>query len=126
MSKRHFYPLPFTAGLLVFASLGGHAATPAQGGSEGPGIWGGSHVPAAGQQPPGAVLRNPDHGNAEAAKTGEQLFASMHCDGCHSGGGTGSWAPSLADGRWMFGGSDGAVFQSIFYGRPNGMPASAR
>src|ERR1051326_3482452 len=27
------------------------------------------------------------------------------------------------DGRWRYGGTDGALFQSIFYGRPKGMPA---
>ena len=31
--------------------------------------------------------------------------------------------PSLADGRWRYGGGDGALFQSIYYGRPRGMPA---
>jgi len=31
--------------------------------------------------------------------------------------------PSLADGRWRFGGSNGEVFQSIYEGRPDGMPA---
>src|SRR5256885_16941325 len=47
----------------------------------------------------------------------------MNCDGCHGGGGAGWVGPSLADGRWRFGGADGAVFQSIYYGRPHGMPA---
>jgi mono/diheme cytochrome c family protein len=31
--------------------------------------------------------------------------------------------PSLQDGRWHFGGSNGEVFQSIYEGRPDGMPA---
>lgn len=31
--------------------------------------------------------------------------------------------PSLADGRWHFGGTPGEVFQSIYEGRPDGMPA---
>lgn len=47
----------------------------------------------------------------------------MNCDGCHGGGGTGWAGPSLVDGRWRYGGSDGALFQSIYYGRPRGMPA---
>src|SRR2546428_4335923 len=47
----------------------------------------------------------------------------MNCDGCHGGGGAGWVGPSLADGRWRFGGADGAIFQSIYYGRPHGMPA---
>jgi cytochrome c oxidase cbb3-type subunit 3 len=47
----------------------------------------------------------------------------MNCDGCHSAGATGAWAPALNDGRWRYGGSDGAIYQTIFYGRPHGMPA---
>jgi cytochrome c len=47
----------------------------------------------------------------------------MNCDGCHGGGATGWEGPSLVDGRWRYGGSDEEVFQSIFYGRPKGMPA---
>jgi mono/diheme cytochrome c family protein len=46
----------------------------------------------------------------------------MNCEGCH-GGAVGFQGPSLVDGRWRYGGSDGAVFTSIFYGRPRGMPA---
>src|SRR5207247_4220167 len=41
----------------------------------------------------------------------------------HGGGGAGWVGPSLADGRWRYGGTDGALFQSIFDGRPHGMPA---
>jgi len=38
-----------------------------------------------------------------------------------AGGGLGG--PSLRDGRWRYGGSDGEIFQSIYYGQPHGMPA---
>jgi hypothetical protein len=37
----------------------------------------------------------------------------------------GNIGPSLSDGRWRYSGSDGAIFHSIFYGRPRGMPVSA-
>ena len=47
----------------------------------------------------------------------------MNCDGCHGGGATGWVGPSLVDGRWRYGSTDGALFQSVFYGRPRGMPA---
>ena len=57
------------------------------------------------------------------AAAGEGLFVTMNCDGCHGGGATGFAAPSLADGRWRYGGADQEVFQSIYYGRPKGMPA---
>jgi cytochrome c oxidase cbb3-type subunit 3 len=71
-------------------------------------------------------LSNPYSGDANAAVQGEKLFAAMNCDGCHGGGALGFTAPSLADGRWRFGGEDRAVFDSVFYGRPHGMPAYGR
>src|SRR3989449_8312097 len=40
------------------------------------------------------------------------LFRS-NCDGCHGGGAVGWVGPSLVDGRWRYGGADGAVFHSI-------------
>jgi cytochrome c oxidase cbb3-type subunit 3 len=80
------------------------------------------HVFAGGKAPPGAAERNPYAGDARSAEEGKRLFSSMNCDGCH-GGGEGWVAPSLSDGRWRYGGSDAAVYQTIFYGRPKGMPA---
>lgn len=78
----------------------------------------------AGDQPvPADSTRNPFAGNPRSSKEGEQLFASMNCDGCHGGGATGWVAPALNDGRWRYGGSDAAIFQSISFGRPKGMPA---
>jgi cytochrome c len=81
------------------------------------------HVNAGGVAPPALP---PPHRPADVAhdpKAGEGLFASMNCDGCHGGGATGWVAPSLVDGRWRYGGADEEIFQSIFYGRPKGMPA---
>ena len=79
-------------------------------------------IPAGGVFPspnalsaPRPAKLNPDAGGA--------LFGSMNCDGCHGGGGIGWVGPSLVDGRWRYGGSDEAIFTSIFYGRPKGMPA---
>lgn len=83
----------------------------------------GEHIPIGGQTPPGDTLKNPFKGDEESAKQGEKLFAGFNCDGCHGGGAVGFVGPSLADGRWRYGGSDGEVFHSIFYGRPRGMPA---
>ncbi len=77
----------------------------------------GAKAPKAGE------MRNPDAGDPKAAKAGGALFSTMNCDGCHGGGATGWVGPSLVDGRWRYGGADGNIFQSIYYGRPNGMPA---
>lgn len=80
---------------------------------------------AGGATPPPAVTgqNNPFATDPAAARQGGLLFATMNCAGCHGGGGLGFVGPSLVDGRWRFGGEDGALFQSIFYGRPQGMPA---
>lgn len=72
--------------------------------------------------PPGDSLRNPYAGQQKSATEGGKLFISMNCDGCHGGGATGFVGPSLSDGRWRYGGSDGEIFQSINHGRPKGMP----
>jgi len=51
------------------------------------------------------------------------LFTAMNCDGCHGGAGAGWVGPRLSDGRWRYGGADDEIFNSIYYGRPKGMPA---
>lgn len=81
------------------------------------------HIAVDGLEPPATEMTNPYAGDAKSAEEGGKLFTSMNCDGCHGGGATGFMGPSLSDGRWKYGGSDGAVFQSIYYGRPMGMPA---
>jgi mono/diheme cytochrome c family protein len=88
-----------------------------------PGIRSESHIDADGDVPAGNTLTNPHANDAQVAKAGAALFSSMNCDGCHGGGGAGWVGPSLADGRWRYGGSDAEVFSSIYYGRPKGMPA---
>ena len=81
------------------------------------------HVFAGGNPPPAGSLENPLAGDKRAAADGEKLFSAFNCDGCHALGAVGAQGPSLADGRWRYGGADGAIFQSIYYGRPRGMPA---
>ena len=68
-------------------------------------------------------LANPFHGDAGKIKEGGALFVSYNCMDCHGADGSGAMGPSLADGRFHFGGADGEVFQSIYEGRPDGMPA---
>ena len=82
-----------------------------------------AHVSAGGAVPPAGSMTNPFRGDQPSAKEGEGIFVAMNCDGCHGGGAVGWVGPSLVDGRWRYGGADGAVFHSIFYGRPRGMPA---
>jgi len=57
---------------------------------------------------------------------GAKLFISYNCMDCHGADGSGAMGPSLQDNRWHFGGTPGDVFQSIYEGRPDGMPAWGR
>jgi len=82
-----------------------------------------ANVPAGGiEPPPGGVIKSPTL-TADSAKSGENLFGSMNCDGCHGGGAIGWVGPSLVDGRWRYGGAPEEIFSSVYYGRPKGMPA---
>jgi len=70
-----------------------------------------------------ATLTNPYEGNAERIAEGGKLFIAYNCLDCHGAEGAGAMGPSLQDNRWHFGGTAGAVFQSIYEGRPDGMPS---
>ncbi|HZI40457.1 MAG TPA: c-type cytochrome [Gemmatimonadaceae bacterium] len=70
-----------------------------------------------------AQVANPFEGDRGKIKEGGALFISYNCMDCHGADGSGAMGPSLADGRWHFGGTAGEVFQSIYEGRPEGMPA---
>ncbi|HEX7977893.1 MAG TPA: c-type cytochrome [Gemmatimonadaceae bacterium] len=82
------------------------------------------HIQPGGMRiPRGMVLRNPYEGNAAVAATGAKLFVAYNCVDCHGADGSGAMGPSLADGRWHFGGTAPEVYESIYQGRPEGMPA---
>lgn len=70
-----------------------------------------------------ANLVNPYAGNAGRAAEGAKLFVAYNCSDCHGADGSGAMGPSLQDGRWHFGGTPGDLFQSIYEGRPDGMPS---
>lgn len=70
-----------------------------------------------------AQLVNPYENDPQKIADGGRLFISYNCMDCHGAEGSGAMGPSLQDGRWHFGGTAGAVFQSIYEGRPDGMPA---
>ncbi len=81
------------------------------------------HIRPGQTAPRGVTLKNPYAGNANAVATGAKLFISYNCVDCHGAEGSGAMGPSLADGRWHFGGDDSELFESIYQGRPEGMPA---
>ena len=64
--------------------------------------------------PIGMVLRNPYEGSASAIATGAKLFVAYNCMDCHGADGSGAMGPSLADGRWHFGGTPAEVYESIY------------
>jgi len=60
--------------------------------------------------------------NAQALATGKRLFTWYNCNGCHASGGGGS-GPALMDDVWIYGSEPITIYQTIYSGRPNGMPA---
>ncbi len=122
-SKIGICALALVAPVVLAACAKPPATTAAQSAAAPPAIRYESHIAAGGELPQGAILQDPKAGDPVTIKAGETLFTAMNCDGCHGGGGSGWVGPSLADGRWRYGGSDAAVFTSIYYGRPKGMPA---
>jgi cytochrome c oxidase cbb3-type subunit 3 len=69
------------------------------------------------------LVKNRYEGDKRAIAMGGQLFVGYNCLDCHGAEGSGAMGPSFQDGRWHFGGSPGEVFESIYQGRPDGMPA---
>jgi cytochrome c oxidase cbb3-type subunit 3 len=69
------------------------------------------------------ALSNPFEGNAARIAEGGKLFIAYNCMDCHGADGAGAMGPSFQDNRWHFGGTAGEVFQSIYEGRPDGMPS---
>lgn len=69
------------------------------------------------------LVSNPYEGDKRAITVGGQLFVGYNCLDCHGAEGSGAMGPSFQDGRWHFGGSAGEVFESIYQGRPDGMPS---
>lgn len=69
------------------------------------------------------LVTNPFEGDGRAITVGGQLFIGYNCMDCHGADGSGAMGPSFQDGRWHFGGSPGEVFESIYQGRPDGMPS---
>jgi cytochrome c oxidase cbb3-type subunit 3 len=59
---------------------------------------------------------------AELAQ-GALLYRAMNCAGCHAAHGGGGIGPALMDDEWIYGWKPEIVFNSIVYGRPNGMPS---
>jgi cytochrome c oxidase cbb3-type subunit 3 len=100
------------------------ASTPSQGDLAGRFVSHAEHIQPGMVKPfSGLQLRNPHEGDAAAVATGAKLWIAYNCVDCHGADGSGAMGPSLADDRWHFGGAPAEVFESIYQGRPEGMPA---
>lgn len=75
----------------------------------------------------GALPSQPDprampyYDNATAVTDGKRLYNQYNCVGCHFNGG-GGIGPPLMDDIWIYGGRLDQIYNSIYQGRPNGMP----
>jgi cytochrome c(L) len=67
--------------------------------------------------------KNPYADDVTAIREGRRLYNWYNCSGCHGDHGGGGMGPSLRDSTWVYGGTDAAIFRSIFDGRTKGMPA---
>jgi cytochrome c oxidase cbb3-type subunit 3 len=68
-------------------------------------------------------LRNPYGTQSGAIEEGRFLYIRMNCAYCHAFDGTGGMGPDLTDNQWRYGSSDADVFETIYRGRAQGMPA---
>jgi len=125
MSSRCLTELPVAA-LILLTACGHHrrdeeAIAPV--GPGGPFAPAGALVPAGGSlpsQPDPRAKRYYD--NAAAVIEGRQLYNAMNCVGCHFNGG-GGIGPPLMDDKWIYGGRLDQIYDTIYHGRANGMPA---
>lgn len=72
-----------------------------------------------------AAQANPYEGDENAIREGQRLYDWYNCSGCHAPKGGGGMGPPLSTGNWIYGGEPASLFQSIWEGRPDGMPAWA-
>ena len=69
-------------------------------------------------------LSDAEHNTAAAARATSTF--TDNCSACHNEGGRGNQelgAPNLSDATWLYGGSRGAIFNSIWHSRAGAMPA---
>ncbi|MEO7057395.1 MAG: c-type cytochrome [Caldimonas sp.] len=80
-------------------------------------------VAGAAQNNLSAQIPNPYGNDPQAVQQGHDLFVKMNCAGCHGYTAKGGMGPNLTDGYWRYGGVPASIFNSIYQGRPKGMPA---
>lgn len=84
--------------------------------------WSFTGTVSAAEAPAGAGVKNPFAGKPEAIKDGEKIFDAK-CADCHGGDAMGQSGPDLTDDKWIYGGSDAEVLETVTNGRKGGMPS---
>ena len=72
---------------------------------------------------PSPDLDNPLGMTPQTVAEGKDLYLEMNCDGCHGASGGGGMGPNLKDVYWRYGGTPADVYNTLYEGRSNGMPA---
>ena len=67
-------------------------------------------------------IKNPFADDPSAIDEGGRLFPWFHCAEYHGPNAGGYIGPSLRDPWWRYGCDPASIYQSIWAGRPNGMP----
>lgn len=102
-------------------------ADPAQPAAQAAPQGGPQNVAVSGLFPNGSKPPPPDptgklyQGNSQAIAIGAKLFDWYNCSGCHFHG-AGGIGPAFDDFVWLYGGRIDQIYDSIYQGRPNGMP----
>jgi mono/diheme cytochrome c family protein len=66
---------------------------------------------------PKGQLKNPyQDSQADIVSSGEHLFLSYSCNGCHGGGGGGGMCPPLTNDVWVYDGDDDTLFRLVTLG----------
>src|SRR5688572_19955092 len=73
---------------------------------------------------PAVPVTNRYEKNAVSLTDGKRIYMWFNCAGCHANGG-GGMGPALMDAQWIYGSAPEQVVESIWKGRPNGMPSFA-
>jgi cytochrome c oxidase cbb3-type subunit 3 len=82
----------------------------------------GGNFPAGESKPPLEAIAKQYQHNVQAVSDGSRLFDWYNCSGCHFHGAGGIGPPFYNDGQWLYGGRLDQIYDSIYQGRPNGMP----
>lgn len=127
MSSLYHHPERTILAAIVFAGLGlsadaaPNAASP-QAQVQPLDVPVGGNFPSGEKKPPAPAIAKQYEDNAQAIAQGKRLFNWFNCSGCHFNGAGGIGPAFYNNGQWLYGGRLDQIYDSIYQGRPNGMP----